>query len=221
VPLFAAFLEENNARASIIGAALLMPFTVTMAVGSLLGGVVTGRLGARTVALTGVIVAGIGLFLMRLWPDRIAPIPMGATLIIAGFGFGVVIAPIAAVAINAVRRMHYGIASGLVVVTRLVGMTVALSVLSAWGVGRLSRLLENNAPTQKPGESAIDYQTQLFAYISDQTVHYSLVVLRETFVIAGLICVVAIIPVLMLRSARSQNELDPAMATTERYASPR
>jgi MFS family permease len=190
-----------------------------MAVGSLIGGVFTGRLGARTVALTGVIVAGVGLFLMHLWPDRIAPIPMGATLIVAGLGFGVVIAPVASVAISAVRRTHFGIASGLVVVTRLVGMTVALSVLSAWGVGRLSRLLENNAPMQKPGESAIDYQTRLFAYISDQTVHYSLVVLRETFVIAGLICFVAIIPVLMLRTARRHNELDPAPGATARYAS--
>lgn len=211
VPLFATFLEESTQRASIIGAALLLPFTVTMAAGSVIGGYCTGRVGARSVALVGVVIAAAGLFLMRLWPDRIVPVPMGATLFIAGFGFGIVIAPVASAAINAVRRMYYGIASGLVVVTRLVGMTVGLSVLSGWGVGRLSRLLQDNAPTQYPGESAIDYQTRLFAYISDQTVHYSLVVLRETFVIAGIICLAALIPALLLGSRRGGGSAEEAV----------
>src|SRR5262249_27425693 len=145
---------------------------------------------------------------MHFWTDQIVPIPMGATLFIAGFGFGIVIAPVASAAINAVRRMYYGIASGLVVVTRLVGMTISLSVLSAWGVGRLSRVLQDNAPMQKPGETAIDYQTRLFAYITEQTMHYSLVVLRETFVIAGVICLAALVPALMLGIRRKGGEME-------------
>ena len=125
---------------------------------------------------------------MRLWPDSIRAVPMSATLLLAGLGFGVVIAPVASVAINAVRRTHYGVASGLVVVTRLIGMTVGLSVLSGWGVGRLSALLQRNAPVRMASESDIDFQTRTFAYIAEQTVHYSLVVLRETFVVAAIVC---------------------------------
>jgi MFS family permease len=217
VPLFAALLEENTQRASLVGAALLLPFTITMAVGSVLGGILTGRFSARPVALFGVVIAGAGLFLMRRWPDRIAPVPMGATLLLAGVGFGIVIAPVASVAINAVRRTHYGIASGLVVVTRLVGMTIGLSVLSGWGVGRLSRLLQDNAPTQNPGESAVDFQARLFAYIADQTVHYSLVVLRETFVIAGIICLAALIPAVILGIRRKGGEAEEAEGHTPAY----
>ncbi|MDQ6602202.1 MAG: hypothetical protein M3Z19_05690, partial [Chloroflexota bacterium] len=108
-----------------------------------------------------------------------------------------VIAPVASVAINAVRRMFYGVASGLVVVTRLIGMTVGLSVLSGWGVGRLSALLQSNAPTRMPSESDLEFQTRTFAYIGDQTVHYSLVVLRETFVVAAIVCAIALIPALL------------------------
>ena len=97
----------------------------------------------------------------------------------------------------------YGVASGLVVVTRLIGMTVGLSVLSGWGVGRLSALLQSNAPTQMTGESDVDFQTRTFAYIGEQTVHFSLVVLRETFVVAAIVCAVAVIPALLFVKHRT------------------
>lgn len=197
VPLFASLVVENQDRASLIGAALLTPFTLMMAVGSVIGGVLTGRTGARPVAVVGIVLAATGLALMHLWTDSIRAVPMSATLLLAGLGFGAVIAPVASVAINVVRRMHYGIASGLVVVTRLIGMTVGLSVLSGWGVGRLSDLLQRNAPTRMANESDVDFQTRTFAYIAEQTVHYSLVVLRETFVVAAIVCAVAVIPALL------------------------
>jgi EmrB/QacA subfamily drug resistance transporter len=196
VPLFASLLEDDQNRASIVGAALLTPFTLMMAAGSVLGGFLTGRFGARTVAAGGVVIAGVGLLLMRFWPDAIRAVPMSATLLLAGLGFGVVIAPVASMAINAVRRTFYGVASGLVVVTRLIGMTVGLSVLSGWGVGRLSALLQSNAPTQMTGEADADFQSRLFTYIGEQTVHYSLVVLRETFVVAAVVCFLAVVPAL-------------------------
>lgn len=222
VPLFASLLEDDQNRASIIGAALLTPFTLMMAAGSVLGGFLTGRLGARTVAAGGVLIAGIGLLLMRLWPDAIRAVPMSATLLLAGLGFGVVIAPVASVAINAVRRAFYGVASGLVVVTRLIGMTVGLSVLSGWGVGRLSTLLQANAPTQTAGEADVDFQTRVFAYIGEQTVHYSLVVLRETFVVAAVVCFLAVVPVLFFAHRRAQqyHHFGEDAATSGRSPSP-
>ena len=57
VPLFASLLEDDQNRASIVGAALLTPFTLMMAVGSILGGLMTGRFGARTIAAGGVVVS--------------------------------------------------------------------------------------------------------------------------------------------------------------------
>ncbi len=203
VPLFASLVETDQDRASIVGAALLTPFTLMMAVGSVLGGLLTGRWSARPTASLGVIVAGVGLVLMRFWPDTIAPLPMSATLLLAGFGFGIVIAPVASVAINAVRRAFYGVASGLVVVTRLIGMTVGLSVLSGWGVGRLSSLLQTNAPTKMTDETDGDFQTRLFTYVAEQTVHYSLVVLRETFVVAAIVCFAALIPLFFFSRHRA------------------
>lgn len=204
VPLFASLLESDQARASIVGAALLTPFTLMMAVGSVLGGLLTGRFGARMVAVCGVLLAGVGLVLMRFWPDAIRAVPMSATLLLAGLGFGIVIAPVASVAINAVRRSFYGVASGLVVVTRLVGMTVGLSVLSGWGVGRLSALLQRNAPIKMGDEADLDYQNRMFAYIGEQTIHYSLVVLRETFVVAAVVCFAAVLPALYFAHRSAQ-----------------
>jgi len=197
VPLFASLVVEDPKRASLIGAALLTPFTLMMALGSVAGGLLTGRVGARAVALVGIVVASVGLFAMRFWPDTVVALPMGGTLLLAGLGFGLVIAPVASVAINAVGRSVYGVASGLVVVTRLIGMTIGLSLLSGWGVGRLSTLLQTNVPTKAPDEQDLDFQNRVFAYIGEQTIHYSLVVLRETFLIAAIICIAALIPALL------------------------
>jgi len=218
VPLFASLLEDDQNRASIVGAALLTPFTLMMAVGSVLGGLFTGRFGARTVAVSGVLLAGVGLLLMRFWTDAIRAVPMSATLLLAGLGFGVVIAPVASVAINAVQRAFYGVASGLVVVTRLIGMTVGLSVLSGWGVGRLSTLLLAHAPTKMPDETDVDFQSRTFAYIGEQTVHYSLVVLRETFVVAAVVCVVAVLPSLFF-AHRTVRQRAPIPSATDTPAS--
>jgi len=204
VPLFASFVIDDPERASLIGAALLLPFTLMMAVGSVFGGIATGRIGARPIAVLGVAFAAVGLALMHFWTDGIRVVPMGATLFLAGLGFGLVIAPVASVAINAVRRAQYGVASGLVVVTRLIGMTVSLSVLSGWGVSRLSALLQGNAPTRVANESDLEFQTRTFAYIGDQTVHYSLVVLRETFVVAAIVCAIALIPALLFAKHRAE-----------------
>lgn len=214
VPLFASLVEEGTKRASLVGAALLTPFTLMMAAGSILGGYLTGKFTARAVAATGIVIASVGLILMRFWPDSVVVVPMSATLLLSGLGFGLVIAPVGSVAINAVQRAFFGVASGLVVVTRLIGMTVGLSVLSGWGVGRLSGLLQSNAPTKTPSETDIDFQTRLFAYIGDQTVHYSLVVLRETFVVAAIICIAAVIPALYFRH-RHQAKIAHDVAVTD------
>ncbi len=208
VPLFASLTSEDTARGSLVGALLLTPFTLMMALGSVVGGVLTGKVGPRPVSGTGVLIAGAGLAAMHFWPDTVVAVPMGATLLVAGLGFGLVIAPVASVAINAVRRSFYGVASGLVVVTRLLGMTVGISLLSSWGVGRLSTLLQANAPVKMAGEVDLAFQTRVFAYIADQTVHYSLTVLRETFVIAAVVCLVALVPcLLLLRHIRRDNDI--------------
>ena len=174
----------RNARA--FGAALLLPFTMTMAAGSVIGGYFTGRVGARSSRLSvSSLRRSAGLFLMRFGQtgscrcDGRDALPRG------------------------VRLWHRHRARRLSSDQRRAADVLRHRLRSrrrhpagwddsrgslcplGWGVGRLSRLLQDNAPTQLPGETAIDFQTRLFAYISEQTVHYSLVVLRETFVIAG------------------------------------
>jgi len=198
VPLFASLVIDDVNQASLTGALLLTPFTLLMAVGSVLGGILTSRIGGRLSALIGVVIASAGLFAMHSWTDEIQALPMGGTLLVAGLGFGIVIAPVASVAIHAVRQAYYGVASGLVVVTRLMGMTIGISVLSGWGVSRLASLLLDNAPPQNTGEADLAYQTRIFDYLGQQTVHFSLVTLRETFVIAAVICLATVIPAIIL-----------------------
>ena len=75
------------------GGLRLMRMTGAMPVGALLGGFLTYRLGERAVTMLGLGIGCVGLFLMSGWTADIADPGMTLHLAVAGFGFGLVIAP--------------------------------------------------------------------------------------------------------------------------------
>ena len=58
---------------------------------------------------------------------------MAAGLALAGIGIGLTIAPIGTAVINAVREHERGMASSLVIILRLIGMSVSMSSMTAYG----------------------------------------------------------------------------------------
>src|SRR6185437_15623898 len=126
---------------------------------------------------------------------------MARDLAIGGFGFGLVIAPIGAAALNAARASDLGIASGLVIATRLLGMTIGISSLTGWAVSRVNRALIELPPLpQKSGESLADYLTRQQNYATNQAIPSTLAIIRDTFAVAAVICVLALIPAMLLGS---------------------
>ena len=111
-----------------------------------------------------------------------------------GIGFGLVIAPIGTAVINAAPEDQRGIASSLVIVLRLMGMSVGLSGLTAWGLYRfeiLRKLIDlPDLPLSDP-----TYQQALADGLTNVTVS----VLTETFLISAGIALLALLVAFWLK----------------------
>lgn len=129
-------------------------------------------------------------------------------LALAGAGFGLVVAPIGATVIDAAPPADRGIAAALTLVFRLLGMTVGISSLTALGVNRLQGLVGNlEEVVQLPGETTAEFFARQSAFLYETVIPVSLQVVRETFLIAGAIGLLALLPVwLMGASPREGSE---------------
>lgn len=210
VPVMVALMVPED-QVSTISALMLAPFTVFMAALSFGGGIIAGRVGARWTATAGLILVAVGYGL--LWfnvsgGDFLHLIP---GLTVAGAGFGLVVAPIGATAIDAAPDDDRGIAAALTMVFRLLGMTVGISTLTAIAVQRLQALVGGlEQIIQQPGESTAEFLARQTDFLESTVLPLSLQVVRETFLIAGVIAIIAILPVMMIGAMnRSPNAPSP------------
>ncbi|MCB0207838.1 MAG: MFS transporter [Anaerolineae bacterium] len=147
VPLFVnailaegATIEEFIKSAALESGQVLSALTGAMAVASIGGGWLATRFGYRLPTVGGLLLIGVGFFGMNTWTEAVTSAAMALHLATAGLGFGLVIAPVGAAAINAVAAEVRGVASGIVIILRLMGMSLGLSSLTAWGLHRFDVL---------------------------------------------------------------------------------
>lgn len=140
VPILARATVDAGSQ---LGAALvLLRLLAAVPVGAVLGGWLCQRLGVRVVAGGGLLLAAAALLLMSRFTtttlsDALGPAwlhPSDPVLVAAGLGFGLAIAPVNASILAAVRPAMHGVASALVVVARVTGMLVGVSLLTAIGL---------------------------------------------------------------------------------------
>lgn len=195
VPVVTSMLVELS-EASRISALMLAPFTVLLALLSFIGGTISARIGARTTANVGLILVAFGY--VALWFGLRDAMLLGMTpgLVIAGAGFGLVFAPISATAIDSSPEAGRGAAAAMTLVFRLLGMTVGISTLTAIAVRRLQGLVGNlEAVVQEPGESTADFLARQTALLYETVLPITLQVVRESFLIAGVAALLALVPV--------------------------
>jgi EmrB/QacA subfamily drug resistance transporter len=198
VPLFintvvARTLEQGAWESGWVLSAL----TVPMALAALPGGWLTARRGYRTPAIIGLLVSLIGFILMTAWQQDTPYSVMLPNLILAGCGFGLTIAPIAAAVIDSVPAPFRGTASALVIFFRLMGMTLGVSSMTAYGLYRADILTDRLLPLK----AGLNESLQVGMEVAVQVV-------RETFLFAGLVCVIALLPVIRIRSKRRPKEVE-------------
>jgi MFS family permease len=211
VPVVVALLVDQD-RISTVSAYLLAPFTISMAALSFAGGLVARRFGERRTAITGLVLVVIGYAVLWLGLREDHYLRMIPGLLIAGTGFGLVVAPIGSQVIDSASAEDRGVAAAFTILFRLLGMTIGISALTAIGVRRLQTLTDRLEPVvQKAGETTAEFFLRQTEYIENYAVPLSLKVVRETFLLAALLALLAAIPVLLSRPRRVEEnqEADP------------
>ncbi len=195
IPIFVATVLNRPALES--GLALLR-LTAMIPVGALLGGWLCSRITCRWTALLGLLPTALGFWLMHLWSLHVNWTQITESTLLAGFGFGLVIAPIGTTAINAANEQQMGMASSIITMLRMVGMILGLAALTSWGLGRFRALATLfTAPTGIKFGSAT-YNTLYGNYL----VSAAHTVYTDIFLAAGIICLVALLPALFLQGRK-------------------
>jgi len=129
-------------------AAALTALTLAIAVGAVAGGLASGLVGQRITAVVGVGLTILGLWLAAGWGVETDLDRLQRDLAIFGAGFGLTVSPRAAAAFEAAGSSAYGVASAMLQVTRTIGMSVGLALLTSIGQNRIDELtaLINDPP---------------------------------------------------------------------------
>ncbi len=189
IPLYAySLLGKSEVQSGL----LLMRLTVMIPVGAVLGGWLADRITYALTAAIGFLMTGTAYVLIARWPVTPGELLMTRDLVMAGLGFGLVIAPISAAVIHSVGNRFAATGSAFVTVTRMVGMTVGLSALSSWGLRRFNALMAATPlPLRTVDMTDAEYAAQNTAY--QDTITSALRTLyADYFVVAAGIAVLAI-----------------------------
>lgn len=128
---------EDIQHAAYIAGILLSGLTIPMAFAAIPGGWLSDRHGYRTPTVLGLLLACGGFLLSGyVWEYDTPYWIMGAQMAMIGVGLGLTISPIGTAALNEVDEHERGVASALILILRLVGMTVAISWLTIYALDR-------------------------------------------------------------------------------------
>jgi MFS family permease len=203
VQLVVQTLQEKSA---VHGAVALTWFLVTLVVAAVLGGLLARRIGERWTVVGGMAIAAAGYLLISEWPVHAdtasyGGIPrMDVDLVVAGFGLGLVIAPVSAAVLRSVPAAQHGVASAAVVVARMMGMLLGVAGLSAWGFYRFQSLAGDLKMPLPFGVKQDEFNRQAAAY-KKALQHALHTEYSEIFLITAVLCALGAVVGLLLRDA--------------------
>jgi MFS family permease len=144
---------------------VLSALTITMAIMSVFIGRIVNRFGYRAPTMIGLVIAAMGFFITSRWDVDTTYRQMVPGLLVAGLGFGMVLAPIATAVVNSAPAEERGVASALVIILRLVGMSLGGSIALSWGTQRGS-----SVPNSPRGKATTVDAPAIFRHATAQAV---------------------------------------------------
>lgn len=199
--------EETGAfkDAALVAGLVLSGLTVPMALAAFPGGWLSDRYGYRNVTVVGMAMAMVGFIICSLtWTADIDPWIMGAEMSIIGIGLGLTISPVTTALINEVKEGERGVSAALVLILRLVGMTLALSGLTAYALNRVEERISELGNFD-------DVAARSEAYL-DATVAQ----VNEIFLIGAALSLLALLAAMQLRGGRVHPSQQPTVRSSTR-----
>ena len=192
----------------IEGGLLVIRMTVMIPLGALAGGLLINRISHRFTAAAGFAMAAAGLFLISRWSGEESGAVLTRDLLITGFGFGFNSPALAAAVIGSVPKLRLAASSAIHIVAKTTGMMVGLAALSGWGIYQFESMLELEAlPLLERQASFAEQMARLREIYEQKSLEAILVVLNRFFLVAAIVCAVAIIPSLLLKVRGEEGEL--------------
>ncbi len=141
VPLFVNSVEIDLERSAVVAGAILSALTAAMAITSYVGGRITERWWYRPPVLAGLAMStGSYAWMGATWTADTSYPVFALQLALLGGGFGLTVAPTTSAVVDAAPADQRGAAASIVMVVRLMGFSVGLSALTAWGLARFNDL---------------------------------------------------------------------------------
>ena len=141
VPLFVNAVEIDLERSAVVAGWILSALTAAMAVASYVGGRITERTWYGPPIFAGLVAATSAYLLMGVTWNGDSPYPLlAAQLALLGVGVGLTIAPTTSAVVDHAEPDARGAAAGVVMVVRMIGLSVGLAALTAWGLARFNAL---------------------------------------------------------------------------------
>ena len=211
------FAQTVLGTGSAGAAAVLLPFLAALPIGALIGGALARRVAERWLVVAGMAVAAVAYLLMSTWSAevrsmRLIGVPaLVVHLLLAGLGLGLVIAPLAAIALRMVAPADHGAASAQVVVARTAGMLIGVAALTGWGLFRFNQLTASLNTPLPVGVDEATFAAQLAEYQRSLTA--ALVTeYTEIFLITAVLCAGAAILACWLPGADRAAVTEPHLA---------
>jgi MFS family permease len=208
VPLLVNIRQESTAtltEAALEVGLLLSTLTLPMALAAIPGGWLSERIGIRNTVLGGLVLALVGFaWVFATWTIDIGTALISVQNVLIGVGIGLTFSPVSAAIINSAYDEERGVASALVIILRLIGMTVSVASLSSLAFYRVNALVDAAQNAAGANFDPAQFQT---VYIESAAK-----VLGEMGLIGAVLCGIAIIPAFLLGRQASPPEQTETVA---------